>query len=90
MLVLAVVKVLHELGHALACRRFGADCHEIGIMLLVFTPSLYCNVSDSWMLDSKWRRIAISAAGIYVELILAAVCTFLWWTSARGFLTRCA
>ena len=85
-LALAVVKVLHELGHALACRRFGADCHEIGIILLVFTPSLYCNVSDSWMLDSKWRRIAISAAGIYVELILATVCTFVWWTSAPGIL----
>lgn len=83
-LALAVVKILHELGHALACRRFGSQCHEIGLMLLVFTPCLYCNVSDTWMLTSKWRRIAVAAAGMYVELILASVCTFLWWFSAPG------
>ncbi len=83
-ITLAVVKVLHELGHALACRNFGGECHEMGIMLLVFTPTLYCNVSDSWMLPSKWQRIAISAAGIYVELILASLCTFLWWYSQPG------
>jgi putative peptide zinc metalloprotease protein len=84
LLALAVTKILHELGHALACRRFGADCHQIGLMLLVFTPTLYCNVSDSWMLASKWQRIAVAAAGIYVELILASVCTFLWWFSQPG------
>ena len=33
------------------------------------------------MLPNKWQRIAISAAGMYVELILASVCTFLWWFS---------
>ena len=84
MLALAGIKVLHELGHALACRRFGGECHEIGVMLLVFTPCLYCNVSDSWMLPSKWQRMAIAAAGMYVELILASVCTFLWWFSQPG------
>jgi putative peptide zinc metalloprotease protein len=83
-LALAVVKILHELGHALACRHFGGECHELGLMLLVFTPCLYCNVSDSWMLASKWRRIAVAAAGMYVELILASVCVFLWWFSAPG------
>ena len=64
------VKVLHELGHALTCRRFGGRCHELGFMLLVFTPCLYCNVSDAWLLNDKWRRIAISAAGIVVEVMV--------------------
>ncbi len=86
LLVVAATKILHELGHGLACRHFGGDCHEIGVMLLVFTPCLYCNVSDSWMLPNKWQRIAIAAAGIYVELILASVCTFLWWFSQPGLL----
>ena len=40
----------------------------MGIMVLVLTPCLYCNVSDSWMLPSKWQRAAIGAAGIYVEV----------------------
>jgi len=80
----SLVKVLHELGHALACRRWGGECHEVGPMLLVFAPCLYCDVSDSWMFESKWRRIAVAAAGIYVEAVLAAAATFLWWASAPG------
>ena len=81
---LAVTKVLHELGHGLACKRFGGECHEMGVMLLVFTPCLYCNVSDSWMLNNRWHRAAIAAAGMYVELFLAAVATWIWWYSVPG------
>jgi putative peptide zinc metalloprotease protein len=78
---LGATKILHEFGHGLSCKHFGGECHEIGIMFLVLTPCLYCNVSDSWMLPSKWRRAAIGAAGMCVELVLASVCTFLWWFS---------
>ncbi len=85
-LTLAGTKVLHELGHGLACRRFGGECHELGFMFLVFTPCLYCNVSDAWMIGNKWKRAAIGAAGMYVELALASVCTFVWWYSSPGFL----
>lgn len=83
-IALAGVKCLHELGHATACRRFGAECREIGVMFLVFTPCLYCNVSDAWMLSDKWRRIAISTAGIYVELMLGSVAALLWYFSEPG------
>ena len=81
---LAITKVLHELGHGLACKRLGGECHEMGVMLLVGMPCLYCNVSDAWMIASKWRRAAIGAAGMYVELNLAAIATFLWWLSEPG------
>jgi putative peptide zinc metalloprotease protein len=80
-LVLGITKILHEFGHGLSCKHFGGECHEMGIMVLVLTPCLYCNVSDSWMLPSKWQRAAIGAAGMYVELVLASICTFLWWFS---------
>jgi putative peptide zinc metalloprotease protein len=83
-LTLCLTKVLHEFGHGLACKRFGGECHEMGVMLLVLTPCLYCNVSDAWMIPSKWRRAAIGAAGMYVELILASLCTFLWWSTEPG------
>src|SRR5205807_6649010 len=36
---------------------------------------------DAWTLPSKWKRIIISFAGIYVELIIAALATFVWWNS---------
>ncbi|HUG69446.1 MAG TPA: hemolysin D [Pirellulaceae bacterium] len=85
-LTLAGTKVLHEFGHGLSCKRFGGECHEMGAMLLVLTPCLYCNVSDSWMLPSKWKRAAIGAAGMYVEIVLASVCTFVWWFTQPGLL----
>jgi putative peptide zinc metalloprotease protein len=89
-MILAVTKVLHELGHGLACRRFGGECHEMGVMLLVLTPCLYCNVSDAWMIPSKWKRIFISAAGMYVELTLAALAMLVWITSQPGFINSMA
>jgi putative peptide zinc metalloprotease protein len=60
----------------------------MGVMLLVFTPCMYCNVSDAWMIPSKWRRAAIGAAGMYVELMLASLCAFLWWFSEPGLVNH--
>lgn len=82
--VLAVTKILHEFGHALACRYHGAECHRMGVMLLLFTPCLYCDVSDAWTLEQRWKRIAVTSSGMLVELFLAAVCTVLWWSSRPG------
>jgi len=87
-LTMAVVKVLHELGHGLSCKHFGGECHEIGFMLLVLTPCLYCNVSDSWMLPNKWQRAMIGAAGMYVEVVLASIATFIWWFSDQTTLVN--
>lgn len=81
---LAVAKIIHEFGHGLSCKRFGGECHEIGFMLLVMTPCLYCNVSDSWRMPNKWHRAVIGAAGMYFEIILASIATFVWWFAAPG------
>ena len=82
--VLGCTKVLHEFGHGLSCKHFGGECHEMGVMILVLTPCLYCNVSDSWMLPNRWHRAAIGAAGMYVEVVLASICTFIWWFTEPG------
>jgi putative peptide zinc metalloprotease protein len=83
---LAVVKVIHEFGHGLTAKHFGGEVHEMGMLFLVLTPALYCDVTDSWLLPNKWRRIWISAAGIYVECFLASIATFIWLYSAPGLL----
>jgi putative peptide zinc metalloprotease protein len=83
---LIVTKALHELGHALMCRRFGANCREFGVLLLLFMPTLFCDVSDAWRLPSRWQRILVSAAGMLVELVLASIATWLWWFSEPGLL----
>jgi putative peptide zinc metalloprotease protein len=84
LVTIGAVKVLHELGHALACKHFGGEVRELGLMLLVFTPCLYCDVSDAWRLRSKWQRIAVSAAGMLVEIVLAAVAAIVWWYAQPG------
>lgn len=87
-IALGVTKVIHEFGHGLTCKHFGGECHEMGVMLLVLTPCLYCNVSDSWMLPNKWHRAAIGAAGMYIEMVIASICTFIWWYSEPGLLNH--
>ncbi|QDV70269.1 Putative peptide zinc metalloprotease protein YydH [Rosistilla carotiformis] len=77
-------KVLHELAHGIVCRRFGARCPEIGVLLLCGTPCMYCDVTDTWSLPSRWQRAAVMLAGVYVEAILAAVATLIWWFARVG------
>ena len=83
--LLAGLKCLHELGHAVACEKMGARCRAIGVMLLMFSPCLYCNVTDVWSISSKWKRAAVSLAGVYVEMTVAIVAAWLWWWSKPGF-----
>jgi putative peptide zinc metalloprotease protein len=78
-LTLGVVKVIHEFGHGLTCKAMGREVHEMGALFVCMAPCLYCNVSDAWTLPRKRQRIMVSFAGIYVELLLAALATFLWW-----------
>src|SRR5262249_54787087 len=53
---LGAVKIIHEFGHGLSCKAFGGEVHEMGALFLVFSPCLYCNVSDAWTLPHKWKR----------------------------------
>ena len=87
---LAIVKVIHEFGHGLTAKHYGSEVHEMGMLLLVLTPALYCDVTDSWLLPNKWHRIWISAAGIYVECFLASIATFIWWNTPPGLLNSLA
>jgi putative peptide zinc metalloprotease protein len=77
-LVYPVVKLLHELGHAYAARRWGCEVHEMGIMFLVLMPLPYVDASKSAGLPDKRGRIMIAAMGIMVELFMAALAMFIW------------
>jgi putative peptide zinc metalloprotease protein len=85
-LTIGLTKLVHEFGHGVACRRFGCQCHSIGVAFLVFSPTMYCDATDSWMLSNKWKRMAIAAAGMYVEVILSAFAIFCWSLLQPGLL----
>ena len=50
---LAIVKIIHEFGHGLTAKHFGGEVHEMGMLFLVLTPALYCDVTDSWLLAQQ-------------------------------------
>ncbi len=83
-IVVGSLKILHELSHGLACERFGAECQSIGLAFLFFSPCMYCDVTDAWMLPRKSHRIAVSLAGVYVELFISSLALWLWWFSTPG------
>ena len=84
MCVYPIVKSLHELGHAYATKAWGGEVHEIGVMLLVFIPVLYVDASASAAFREKHRRVIVSAAGILVEMALAAIAVMIWIYGSPG------
>ncbi|MGC3990426.1 MAG: hypothetical protein QM796_12235 [Chthoniobacteraceae bacterium] len=85
-----IIKSIHELGHGLTCKHFGGEVHEVGAMMLVFTPYFFVNVSDCWVMPNRMHRVLISAAGIYVELVIASFATFAWALVQPGTCRWCS
>lgn len=73
-----LVTVCHEFGHGLACKRYGGEVREMGALWIFFTPCLFCNVSDAWLIPSKWRRLLVSMAGTYIDLLIWIAAVFVW------------
>jgi putative peptide zinc metalloprotease protein len=77
-LLYPLIKAAHELGHGLAVKVWGGEVHETGISLLVFMPVPYVDASSAWAFRDKRRRAIVGAAGIMVELFVAAL-AFIFW-----------
>ncbi|NLF32325.1 MAG: hypothetical protein GX591_15725 [Planctomycetes bacterium] len=83
------IKVIHEFGHAFACKKFGqysggGEVHVMGVMFLVFTPLPYVDASSSWAFRSKWHRVIVGAGGMLVELFVAAIAAVVWARTPDG------
>ncbi|MCW5799847.1 MAG: hypothetical protein KIT40_15220 [Nitrospira sp.] len=83
-LLFPLLKLCHELGHGFMAKAFGAEVHELGVMLLVFTPVPYVETTAAWGFRSKWQRILVSAAGMMVELALASLALIVWINAEPG------
>ncbi len=84
------VKAFHELGHAYAVKVWGGEVHEIGVMLLVFMPVPYVDASSSAAFPEKYQRVVVGAAGIIVEVALAAIAMIVWANAESGLVTAIA
>ena len=79
-----IIKACHEFGHALTCKYYGGEVHEMGLLLIVFTPWLYVNVSDSWIFQKSRERFLVSVAGLMTEFLVATIAAVLWWFTKPG------
>ena len=85
-LAFPVIKTLHELGHALAVRRWGGEVHSAGVTLFVLTPAPYVDASASAGFRARYQRVVVGAIGIMVELSLAAIALLVWLNIQPGLI----
>ncbi len=79
-------KILHELGHGLFTKVWGGQVNDCGIIFVVGTPLPYVDASAATGFYAKRQRLMVSAAGMAVELFLAALALLLWVQLSGGFL----
>lgn len=77
-LTLCLLTTAHEFAHGLTCTYFGGTVREVGFLLLYFQPAFYCNVSDAWLFPEKSKRLWVTVAGPYLDLVLAASAVVVW------------
>ncbi|MFK8013808.1 MAG: hypothetical protein AB8G17_00025 [Gammaproteobacteria bacterium] len=76
--VFPLMKLVHEMAHAVAVRRFGGEVHEGGIAMLVLLPVPYVDASDSGRFPNKYHRMTVASAGILIETTLACIGLAVW------------
>ncbi len=78
------VKLLHELGHGLAVRRYGGEVHELGVSLIFLTPAPYVDATAANAFPAARARLVVSAAGILVETGIASLALAAWLALSPG------
>jgi putative peptide zinc metalloprotease protein len=79
---------IHEFGHGLTCKHFGGDVHQMGFMLIYFTPAFFTDTTDSVLYDRSSRRQWVLFAGIWIELVSCGICAFFWRFTQPGSLVN--
>jgi len=85
-----VMKLLHELAHGLAVKRWGGEVREMGIVMLVLLPIPFVDASAANGFADKYKRVSTSAAGIMVELFLASLALTVWVAVEPGLVQQVA
>jgi len=92
LLVLAVTKAVHELGHGFVCRCLGGQVPKCGVVLMFFTlPPItlpFMDTTSSYGFRSKRDRILVACGGMLFEFFLAAVACLVWAQIGDGALKR--
>jgi putative peptide zinc metalloprotease protein len=79
---------VHEFGHGLTCKHFGGDVHQMGFLLIYFTPAFYTDTTDIMLFGRLLHRQWVLFAGIWIELVACAIATFFWRFTLPGSLAN--
>ena len=83
-IALTFAKIVHELGHAYAAKRYGVRVPAMGLAFLVMWPYLYTDVGETWKLADRRKQFVIASAGMAAELSLAVFATLVWALAPEG------
>jgi len=85
------LKLIHELWHGIATKKFGGVVPEWGIQLIaLITPLTYVDASSSWSFAERSKRFVVAGAGMYVEFFIAAIAMIVWTQTEPGLLNTLA
>jgi putative peptide zinc metalloprotease protein len=79
---------IHEFGHGLTCKHFGGDVHQMGFMLIYFTPAFFTDTTDIVLFDRAGRRQWVLFAGIWIELVICGIAALVWRFTAPASVTN--
>jgi putative peptide zinc metalloprotease protein len=82
--VLFGLGAVHEFGHGLTCKHFGGEVHQMGFMLIYFTPAFYTDTTDILLFDRSSRRQWVIFAGMWIELVVCGIATLIWYFTLPG------
>lgn len=80
------LKVWHELGHGLACKKFGGRVPEMGTILIAGMPLAYMDASAAWNFSNRRHRLIVMLGGMFFESLIAIPALFVWAFSNHSFI----
>lgn len=85
-ILLFCLGAIHELGHGLTCKHYGGDVHQMGFLLIYFTPAFFTDTTDIMLFDRIGRRQWVLFAGIWIEMVICCLSVIFWRFTAPGSL----
>jgi putative peptide zinc metalloprotease protein len=53
-------------------------------MLFYFQLAFFCNVNDAWTFPERRARLWVTAAGSWIQLVVASLAAVVWWAATPG------
>ena len=78
-LIASVLLCIHEIGHGLTVKHYGAPVPAMGFLLIYLTPGFYTDTTAGEVKGDRFQRLMIAVAGVWAELVICAFVTPIWW-----------